>query len=250
MGLTFGQLEDLLARYASVHPIQRRKLRARLQQWQKMKFPEGVNVGRGTKATYGATQIFQLVFLLSLLKVGLPPERAQEAVKFAWPTFRAGIIKATKNALKRVHDPVFCFLEIDGLHALKMGNNETYGAAVLTSEASLREAFMFHADAAKSESPEWRARQEKIRSIVGLSICIELDLIVHVVWMLLAQSGYDLSFVANEFRQWREENARIPEESWEEMDLVTDDLGRDYARADVTQLATAMLGGETDSWLQ
>jgi hypothetical protein len=49
--------------------------RARLKHFQRLKFPEGVNVGKGRASKYGAGQLITLALALELAELGLTPER-------------------------------------------------------------------------------------------------------------------------------------------------------------------------------
>ena len=92
-GLSFGQVEEVLARYADIHPDRRAAFVSRLKQWQKqpLQFPEGTNVGKGGRAVYGADQFFQLALLIELLRFGMTPERGIVVIKTMWPEVRVAL---------------------------------------------------------------------------------------------------------------------------------------------------------------
>ena len=82
----------------------------RLQKLQKGGFPQGVNVGRGARAEYGATHLFQLLVLFGLLDAGLLPERARQIVLEKWDVIRATVAAALWHAAG--DDPTIHFLVI------------------------------------------------------------------------------------------------------------------------------------------
>jgi hypothetical protein len=63
-----------------IHKIDSEKhavaFKGRLQHFQRLKFPEGVNTGKGRPAHYGAGQLIALAVALEMTQLGLPPERA------------------------------------------------------------------------------------------------------------------------------------------------------------------------------
>jgi hypothetical protein len=70
---------DLLAKMHHVATEKRTALRSRLQHFQRLRFPVGVNTGRGKPADYGVGSVAHLVIAFQLLEFGMGPERV---VKF------------------------------------------------------------------------------------------------------------------------------------------------------------------------
>lgn len=81
MDLTFNQVEAVFARRFDIPAEKAMAFRGRLQHFQRLKFPTGVNTGRGTKATYGWMQIIQLMVALDLIDLGLTPDLASKSVR-------------------------------------------------------------------------------------------------------------------------------------------------------------------------
>jgi hypothetical protein len=59
-----------------VAPARVGALKGRLQHFQRLGFPAGVNTGRGKPAEYGVSAILRIVVAFELLQLGLMPERA------------------------------------------------------------------------------------------------------------------------------------------------------------------------------
>lgn len=81
MDLTFNQMEAAFTVRFQIPAEKAVAFRGRLQHLQRLGFPSGVNTGRGTKATYGWTQIIQLMVALDLIDLGLPPDVAAKGVR-------------------------------------------------------------------------------------------------------------------------------------------------------------------------
>ncbi|WP_146001636.1 hypothetical protein [Sphingobium sp. CFD-2] len=97
MILTYGQLEATLAGHLRIHPDRLGTLRARIKQLQKLQFPPGVNVGRGTKMAYSGAHLFQLVSAFELINLGLPAATATGLVTPSWRVIAAGYALAVAN---------------------------------------------------------------------------------------------------------------------------------------------------------
>lgn len=81
MELTFGQVAHALAETYDIADNKRSAFVARLQHFQKRKFPPGTNTGRGRAATYSVGQLFLLGVALELGQLGLTPERAIKVIE-------------------------------------------------------------------------------------------------------------------------------------------------------------------------
>ncbi|WP_114228505.1 MULTISPECIES: hypothetical protein [Sphingomonas] len=81
MNLTFNQVEAVFAARFDIPAERAVAFRGRLQHFQRLKFPSGVNTGRGTKATYGWVQVIQLMVALDLIDLGLTPDLATRSVR-------------------------------------------------------------------------------------------------------------------------------------------------------------------------
>lgn len=107
MILSYGQLEATVVAHLRIHPDRVATLRARIKQLQKLQFPPGVNVGRGTKMAYNGTHLFQLISAFELINVGLPAATATGMVVTNWRVFEAGYGRAIKNLAGVRSDDVF-----------------------------------------------------------------------------------------------------------------------------------------------
>lgn len=76
MELTFAQVARALGQTYYVAEHKRAAFVARLQHLQKLKFPAGINTGRGRAAKYDVGHLLQLGIVLELSEFGLTPERA------------------------------------------------------------------------------------------------------------------------------------------------------------------------------
>lgn len=94
MEMSYRQLEVILAAFLSVHPERLGTFRSRLKQLQRLEFPDGVNIGRGTRMTYGATHLLQLAVAFELIGTGMPAKTATETVNAYWPRFKAAFGRA------------------------------------------------------------------------------------------------------------------------------------------------------------
>lgn len=88
---TFAVAEDCLRRVGSVHSNRAGTFRARIKQLQRLGFPEGVNVGRGTRMNYSLEHIMKLAIAFELLGMSLPASSVVCIVEFDWPRLAAGV---------------------------------------------------------------------------------------------------------------------------------------------------------------
>lgn len=116
--LTYGQTEEILASMTGIHPSRRPAFQSRLKQWQKMNFPEGVNVGRGVRAAYGGDQFYQLAFMIEVVRAGLPPERGVEAITSAWGLLKLGLMFSASHMADNQLEQRFSLIRIDAFDDL------------------------------------------------------------------------------------------------------------------------------------
>ncbi len=74
--MAYRHVSDLFAALHRIAPEKRTAFRGRLQHFQKLRFPPGVNTGRGKAAEYGAGSILSLAVALELVQLGVPPDRS------------------------------------------------------------------------------------------------------------------------------------------------------------------------------
>lgn len=76
-----SQMLTVLARLHNVVPARMSALKGRLQHFQRLGFPYGVNTGKGRAARYEASQIVELVLAFELSQLGLWPEAVLAAIQ-------------------------------------------------------------------------------------------------------------------------------------------------------------------------
>lgn len=81
MQFTFAQVERALALTNNIADERRSAFSHRLKHLQRLKFPPGVNTGRGRAATYTVGHLYLLGIALELNQLGSTPERAVRTVQ-------------------------------------------------------------------------------------------------------------------------------------------------------------------------
>jgi hypothetical protein len=209
MGLTFQQANFIVGFVSGVHPTRASSLESRIKQWQKMGFPEGVNVGRGVKAQYGATQLLQLMLLLKLLTVGLTPERAITVVRKGWPLLRDQFVEAVSCIAAGSDHLHYSLIKLDALTDLKEPSSDhlhIYVGQATSEDLSF----------AMSEANEnWQEDDRKVhqaaaialKNQLAVSIVLELDSILVLLWIAVKACGGDLAIFQDEFLEWYDARA-------------------------------------------
>lgn len=206
MPLTFAQAQFIIAASAGVAPETLGRLTSRLKQWQKMDFPEGTRgVGKGSKAEYGAAQVFQLMLMMKLLKLGLTPDRAKEIISTGWDQFRHGILEALVSHGIGDGQRHYFVVQLDALSELTTPGAKHIHAVVDTvSEARIRAAW----DPVGEERPEdedWQLSffyNFVIRNRFTGSFVIEVDTLLYWVAMCLREMGVAPTVFAAELNEW------------------------------------------------
>ena len=104
--MTFGGLERALLTTLRVDPDKTETFRARLKQLQRLGFPPGVNVGRGTKMSYGTEHLVQLMFAFELISTGIPAKTATEMVLQGWGRIRSACRVIGQNDPAMIDTPI------------------------------------------------------------------------------------------------------------------------------------------------
>lgn len=81
MQFTFAQVERALALTNNIADERRSAFSHRLKHLQRLKFPPGVNTGRGRAATYTVGHLYLLGVALELNQLGSTPERAVRTIQ-------------------------------------------------------------------------------------------------------------------------------------------------------------------------
>lgn len=139
MDLTFNQVEAVFAKRFDIPATV--AFRGRLQHLQRLKFPTGVNTGRGTKATYGWVQVIQLMVALDLIDLGLTPDLATKSVRRNSDRLMGAIHKvvsgfesdeALAKALKKARCPFgITQFAVASVFALTLPRGEDQGAVIM-----------------------------------------------------------------------------------------------------------------------
>lgn len=139
MELSFKQLEQTLASYLKLQPDNRSILMSRIKQLQRMPFPPGVNVGRGTRMVYTAEHLLMMVTVFELLALGLPAQTACQLVERHWKKFAAGYALAALGDRKwegYEYGDVFFVLEAFALHKFQFGHREGQPSHAIVCDAA------------------------------------------------------------------------------------------------------------------
>ncbi len=76
IAMKFGELEGLLAEINDIPNAGRTAFQARLKNYHRLGFPEGIGAGRGRAVVYGVGELIQMAVILEMTQLGLTPERA------------------------------------------------------------------------------------------------------------------------------------------------------------------------------
>lgn len=132
MDYSFAQVVTALAETYAIDHERRGAFVARLQNLQKLGFPEGTNTGRGKAARYSAGHVFLIGVALELIQLGLTPERAKHVID---DDMHAVAMAASMAVYHGVPDyeikfPIFLYLDPAVLRYLcRTSNDEDFAAA-------------------------------------------------------------------------------------------------------------------------
>lgn len=195
MRLTYGQLETVLANHLRIHPDKLPTLRSRIKQLQRLKFPPGVNVGRGAKMEYSGEHLFMLVTAFELIGAGHPAQAACNLVTEHWQDFAAAYALAAlqarrfrSNEDKDDGDQILAILSVESLHEIQFSRlgNPVGSEINITDELGTRFAFRTY---------DWRPRFTQLILSIG-------EILRRVVKIASAQAGVRTSPYDKEFHEW------------------------------------------------
>jgi len=142
MNLTFNQVEAAFAHRFAIPQNKAVAFRGRLQHLQRLKFPTGVNTGRGTKASYGWMQVIQMMVALDLIDLGMTPDVAARSVRQGTDRLIAAVCSvisefATPDALAKALKKARCPFGITKMavvsaFALSFPRTDDESAVILT----------------------------------------------------------------------------------------------------------------------
>ena len=130
MKFTFAQVEKTLALTHNVDETRRSAFAARLKHLQKMKFPPGVNTGRGRAASYDVGHICLLGVALELNQLGLSPERAVGVITSDHGAIASAFLRAAEEGPPNGSflQPMFLYLDPAGLTDLMIDHGRDRAA--------------------------------------------------------------------------------------------------------------------------
>lgn len=174
-----------------------------------MDFPEGARgVGRGAKVEYGATQVFQLMLMMRLLKLGTTPERAKEIIITGWDQFRHGFLEALVSHGNGEGERHYFLIQLDALSELTTpGAKHMHVVVDTVSTARLRTAW----DPMGEDQPEDEEWQMSfyyaflVKNRLTASFVIEVDTLLYWLAMCLREMGISAAVFAPELDSWYDE---------------------------------------------
>lgn len=131
MYLSYGELEDFLAKIHGVVPEKRTALKGRLKHFQRLGWPAGTNKGKGARVQYGIGQTMCLAVGMEMLQLGLTPERVVDHFKFGAETV-ARAFAAALDDYGPYADPIYYIFAPESLSALRGDDFEESGFVSLT----------------------------------------------------------------------------------------------------------------------
>lgn len=142
MELSYGELEDFLAKIHCVAPDRRTALKGRLKHFQRLGWPPGTNKGKGARVRYDTGQILSLAVAMEMLELGMTPERVVEQLGLHGSDLALGFIDvmASEHPLE---EAVFFIFDPDALRSLrdqKDGEGRTGLKHLICSQSDLEEA--------------------------------------------------------------------------------------------------------------
>lgn len=195
MQLTYGQLETTLASHLRVHPDKLPTLRSRIKQLQRLKFPPGVNVGRGAKMEYSGEHLFMLVTAFELIGAGHPAQAACNLVTKHWGDFKAAYALAAirsrayrSEASNEQLDQILAVLWTQSLHEIQFTQFGKPASSELkiTDEQGIRYGFRVY-----EHSPHF----------AQLVVAIE-EIVRRILQIASSQAGVRTSSHDEEFHDW------------------------------------------------
>lgn len=81
MQISYSQVESLIAELHGIPLSRRPALESRLKHFKRLKFPAGVNTGKGRPAAYDVSAILRLLIAFELLQIGMYPLAAVRIIR-------------------------------------------------------------------------------------------------------------------------------------------------------------------------
>lgn len=218
--LSFGQLEACLAHIQQVSDDKRYTFQSRLKQWQKMGFPAGTKVGKGTKVKYTFQHLCQIVLMMQMMRLGLTPERSIHMVNSGWPRFREGLLDAIDHMARVQPQITYAFVHVNALAELSWDATpwkDTVTVDIITDE-ELSGLWLGINETERWDDSEAIAAEDKkrgysseawvelVRMSLADTIVVEMNLIVMTCLFAIEQVvQMDPQSFAPEIAGWRKE---------------------------------------------
>lgn len=165
MELSYGQLETTLAQHLRIQPDRIPTLKSRIKQLQRLEFPPGVNVGRGSKMSYTGEHLFQMVTVFELLGFGIPAKSACEITMRHWNVFAGGfalsILQDRRPTEHENVEDVYAVLHIRAMHEIQFTS--------YSSKAEASELKVTDLSALQSEFTDYSFASDYTRWIMSIS---------------------------------------------------------------------------------
>lgn len=142
----YNEVSRLLSTFHSIGDAHASKFNARLKNFQRLGFPEGVNTGKGQRARYGTGEVLLLNLALELTQLGLTPERAVNVLLENAYVVLPAVRIAAEWLAAREQTSMYLYLDPSALSPLGVGG---------TSDDQASDTFFY------AGWPDLRARLER-----------------------------------------------------------------------------------------
>ncbi len=97
------EVEAMLVARLGIADEAQKTFRGRMQNMQRLKFPAGVNTGRGKRVDYGWPEIIQIALAFDLIDAGLPQEAATSLISSQLDSVESGVSAFGASLLQSDH---------------------------------------------------------------------------------------------------------------------------------------------------
>lgn len=135
--LSYAEVTSFIAERHSIADDKRTALRGRLQHFQRLGWPSGANLGRGTRVRYGLKEVMLLAMAFEMIQLGMSPERIVDA----WRQEASGLARQVRDYLAEGYsadsdDPIYFFFFPQFLAPLQIPGERERGFLSLTLKGS------------------------------------------------------------------------------------------------------------------
>lgn len=137
LALSYGEVMSFIAKRHSIAEDKMTALRGRLQHFQRLGWPSGANLGRGTRVRYGLKEVMLLAMAFEMVQLGVGPERIVDA----WRQEASGLARQVRDYLTDGYsadneDPIYFFFFPQFLAPLQIPGERERGFLSLTLKGS------------------------------------------------------------------------------------------------------------------